>query len=454
MSRLESIHTRMNIRTLVWPIFVEQLMRMSMMSIDVFMLTQYSESAVAAVGLTGYFIFFLMLSYSIVSSGGAVLIGQSLGAHNEHAAQQYSQNSLLLALFFSVIVGVVFVFGSPPFINLYGLAPEVAKYATQYAVITGGLSIGMSLSILFSTILRAYGYTKSPMIIQLIAGIINLAGNYLALFAPFGLPQSGVVGVALATAVSQIVSALLCWHLIKRYQIPCSFKAIFTPDYTKLKKIMAIGLPNAGEGMSYNMSQITVMYFIAQLGTVALAAAAIVQTIARFMFVFSMSLGMGAQVLSSFYVGQGRYEELKSKVHLYWIVGMLSSICVTLLIIASRTYLAGVFSNDIDTQQLIGAVLIAALFLESGRAINLIVIAALKGAGDVIFPVWVGVVSMWGIGVLFAYLLGNYWAFGLVGIWIATGLDEWVRGIIMLFRWQRGRWTTKSVVLPERAIKE
>lgn len=454
MSRLQSIHERMNIRTLVWPIFVEQLMRMSMMSIDVFMLTQYSESAVAAVGLTGYLIFFLMLSYSIVSSGGAVLIGQSLGARNEHTAQAYSQNSLLLALVFSVVVGIGFVLGSPSFINLYGLAPDVAKYATQYAVITGGLSVGMSLSILFSTILRAYGYTKTPMVIQLIAGMINLLGNYIALFPPFGLPQSGVVGVAFATAASQIVSAILCWYAIKHNHIPCSFRAVFKPDYTKLKKIMAIGLPNAGEGMSYNMSQITVMYFIAQLGTVALAAAAIVQTIARFMFVFSMSLGMGAQVLSSFYVGQGRYDELKAKVHLYWIVGMVSSIVVTLCIIAVRTPLASVFSDEVHTQQLIGAVLIAALFLESGRAINLIVIAALKGAGDVIFPVWVGVISMWGIGVLFAYLLGNYWAFGLVGIWIATGLDEWVRGIIMLFRWQKGRWTTKSFVLPNQAHSE
>ncbi len=434
----------MNIRTLVWPIFVEQLMRMSLMSVDVFMLTQYSEAAVAAVGLTGHFIFFLIISYSIVSSGGAVLISQNLGAKNERVAQEFSQNSLLLAFVSSIIIGFAFIIGSPALVELFALAPDVEEYATQYAVIAGGLSIGMSLSIMFSTILRAYGYTKSPMVIQAIAGLINLLGNIFAIYPPFDLPQTGVVGVAIATVISQIVSAVMCWYVIKHHDIPCDFKRIFQPDIRKLKKIIAIGLPNGGESLSYNLAQIAIMFFVSQLGTVALAAAAIVQTAARFMFVFSLSLGTGAQVLSSFYVGQKRFYELKSKVHRYWVVGMASSVFVTLLIIANRQWFAEIFSEDNDTQQLITTVLIAALFLESGRSINLIVIAALKGAGDVIFPVRVGILAMWGVGVLFAYLLGIHWAFGLVGIWLAIGLDEWLRGIIMIGRWQGDKWMTKA----------
>ena len=444
MSNLNSIAHRMNIRTLVWPILVEQLMRMSLMSVDVFMLTLYSQAAVAAVGLTGHFIFFLILSYSIVSSGGAILIGQNLGANKHQQAQEYSQNSLLLALVSSVIISVVFFLGSPLFIHAFGLAPNVEKYAIEYSVIVGGLSIGMALSILFSSVLRAYGFTKSPMVIQVIAGLINLVGNYLALYPPFGLPQTGVVGVAFATVISQLISAVICWYVIKLHKIPLSFAASFTPDNTKLKRILKIGLPNAGESISYNLAQITIMFFVAQLGTVALAAAAIVQTAARFMFVFSLSLGNGAQILSSYYVGQGRHAELKTKVHRYWMIGMASSVLATLIIIVFRHQVAAIFSDNAQTQQLIALLLIVSLFLESGRSINLIVIAALKGTGDVIFPVKVGILAMWGIGVVFAYLLGIYWAMGLVGIWIAIGLDEWVRGIIMIIRWHQEKWTSKG----------
>lgn len=446
MSKIVSIAQRMNIKTLVWPIFVEQLMRMSLMSIDVFMLTQYSQAAVAAVGLTGHFIFFLILSYNIVSSGGAVLIGQHLGANKPEHAQQYSQNSLLMSLASSIIIGLLFFLGSPTFIHSFNLAADVEKFAIQYSIILGGLSIGMSLSIMFSSILRAYGYTKSPMVIQLIAGLINLIGNYFALYPPFGLPQTAVVGVAFATIASQIISAIMCWFVIKHHKIPLSFRAIFKPDLIKLKKILKIGLPNAGESISYNMAQITIMFFVAQLGTVALAAAAIVQTIARFMFVFSLSLGNGAQILSSFYVGQRRYAELKLKVHKYWMLGVIVSFTVTLGMIIARDPIAAIFSNHEQTKQLISLLLIVSLFLESGRAINLIVIAALKGAGDVFFPVKIGILAMWGIGVFWAYTLGIYWAWGLVGIWIAIGLDEWSRGIIMIMRWRGEKWTTKGQI--------
>jgi Na+-driven multidrug efflux pump len=89
---------------------------------------------------------------------------------------------------------------------------------------------------------------------------------------------------------------------------------------------------------------------------------------------------------------------------------------------------------------MISVLLIASILLEPARALNLIVISALKGAGDVLFPVKMGILSMWGVGVLFAYLLGVHWGYGVVGIWFGVAMDEWVRGIIMVVRWQSEKW--------------
>lgn len=443
-----SLHSRMNIRTIVWPIFVEQLMRMGLLTLDIFMLAQFSDDAVAAVGLTGHFIFFLIVSYMIVSSGSAILIGQHLGADSSLQAQQYAESGVLLALVLSIIIGVLFPIMSPAFIGIYQLDPAVEIFAIQYAAIIGGLSVGFSMSIMFATILRAHGFSKSPMVIQLLAGFINLVGNYIALFPPWGLPQTGLPGVAFATVISQFISAVLCWYVIKLHRIPLSFRQIFRPDFPKLKQILTLGLPNAGETLSYNLAQITIMYFIAQLGTAALAAVAIAQTLSRIIFVFAMAVGNGAQILSSYFIGQGRTQELKRNVHRYWLVGLGVSVIVTVAMIITRESISHLFSEDTLIQNLIGYLIIASLFLESGRAINLIVISALKGAGDVIFPVKVGIVSMWGIGVFLAYLFGLKWGFGVVGVWIAVGLDEWIRGIIMIVRWQNERWLGKSQVPP------
>lgn len=453
---MTTLNQRMNIRTIVWPIFIEHLIRMSLMTVDVFMLARYSDDAVAAVGLTGHFIFFLVLAYMIVASGSAILIGQHLGADNRREALDYAHSGLFMSLVAGFLVGALFFFGGRHFIALYDLAPAVETFANQYALIVGTLSIGMSISIVLSTILRAYGFSRSPMMIQLAAGAVNVVGNYVALYPPFGLPQTGVIGVAVATVFSQLFAASLCFWIIKRHRIGLSFRRSFRIHKTQLTDILKLGLPNAGEGLSYNMAQMAIMFFVAQLGTAALAAVAIAQTLSRFMFVFAMSIGNGTQILSSYLVGQNRIPELKRKVHSYWMIGVSVSFSIAALIALFREPIAGLFTTDPDTQLLIGALLLVSMLVEPGRAVNLIVIQGLKGAGDVVFPVKMGIASMWGIGVLFAYLLGIHWAFGVAGVWIGVAMDEWIRGLVMIVRWQREKWTRMKRIekIPETILAE
>jgi Na+-driven multidrug efflux pump len=91
-------------------------------------------------------------------------------------------------------------------------------------------------------------------------------------------------------------------------------------------------------------------------------------------------------------------------------------------------------------------IFLVSLVLEPGRNFNVIIIPALKGAGDVRFPVYMGMIFMWGVGVLLAYVFGVALGWGLMGVWVALACDEWVRGTIMLFRWKNGKWRTKALV--------
>ena len=70
----------------------------------------------------------------------------------------------------------------------------------------------------------------------------------------------------------------------------------------------------------------------------------------------------------------------------------------------------------------------------------------MRAAGDVKFPTYLGIASMWGVSVLFAYILGLVFGFGLRGVWIAMAADEIIRGAVVLARWQKGSWRNKSVV--------
>lgn len=79
---------------------------------------------------------------------------------------------------------------------------------------------------------------------------------------------------------------------------------------------------------------------------------------------------------------------------------------------------------------------------------NLVIISALKGAGDVAFPVRIGLFSMWGIGVFFAWFFGLHLGYGVLAAWLAVAADEWVRGLIMVQRWRSGRWQRFTRIPP------
>ena len=91
-------------------------------------------------------------------------------------------------------------------LELYKLDAEVHRFAWQFLTIYGATSVFVAVGMVFSTILRAYGYTYQPMIVNIIALLLNVTGNYISIYGPFGLPVTGVVGVAWSTAISQAMA--------------------------------------------------------------------------------------------------------------------------------------------------------------------------------------------------------------------------------------------------------
>jgi Na+-driven multidrug efflux pump len=111
----------------------------------------------------------------------------------------------------------------------------------------------------------------------------------------------------------------------------------------------------------------------------------------------------------------------------------------------------GLMTKDPEILALIGSVLLVSMVLEPGRNFNVILIPALKGAGDVKFPVILGVIFMWGVGVLGSWLFGVVFGWGLVGVYVALCTDEWTRGLMAFFRWKSGQWRGRGFVANQTA---
>nr|WP_319553023.1 MATE family efflux transporter [uncultured Vibrio sp.] len=445
MPKCQNINQRMSIVTLAWPILVEILLRTALGTSDVFMLSGYSDKAVSAVGVITQLTFFLIIVSTFVSSGTGILIAQYNGADREKDSVDVGVASVVLSVIVGIFLSVIAVLGAIFFLPYYGLEAQVEEYARNYLLISGSLTFNVTIGIVLTTILRSHGFSRSPMVVNLFSGVLNVAGNYIALYQPFGLPVYGVEGVAVATVVSQVVGTLMLLVVVARSSIQLPMSTMKKVPADIYKKILKIGGMNAGEVLSYNIAQICIVYFVVQMGTASLAAFTYAQNIARFSFAFALAIGQAAQIQTGYYIGKGWVTSILKRIQIYFLVGFVASTVATSVIYVFREDILRVFTEQPEILALAGSLVLGSILLEAGRVFNLIFIAGLKGAGDIKFPVQMGIVSMWGLGVLFSYILGIHMGYGVVGAWMAIALDEWVRGIIMARRWRSQVWTKFKV---------
>ncbi len=432
---------------LALPMILESIFRILVSSVDTVMLSGYSQNAVAAVGLISQYIFFLQIIFSMIGIGTSIVLSQYLGGKRDEEARQVIQASIVMVLIISSALGLILAVFAKGLLSLYTLDPAVEHFAWQYLVIFGGCgAVFTAFNMLQATVLRAYGYSRDAMYISFAANLVNVAGNSLSLYGFFGLPILGVPGVAASSVLSQIVACYLFYRQIrKKPDVPFTLRHWKNVPRTIYQKVLSVGVPTAGEALAYNISQILIMGFITALGTYAMSAQVYTQTIVRFVFVTAAAMGGAVQIKIGYFVGAGDAKTAYHRLWRYQAVGTAISVGLILFINLIKTPLIGVFTHIEEIARLTSAMLTVSILVEFARSINLVTIPALKGSGDVRFPVLWGMISMWGISVPGSYLFGIVLGFGMPGIWFAYALDEGLRAVIMLFRWKSRRWMTKAI---------
>ena len=432
---------------LTLPIVFEQLLRVLISSVDTIMLSSYSQESVAGVGMMAQYIFFTQILYNVICIGTSIVLAQYLGAKRAEDAKHVAQGSALMTLGIALFIALAVVFGTKPLLSFYELDPDVRKAAETFFIISGGGgAIFMAFNMLQGTILRAYGYTKDAMYVAIAANVINVIGNSFALYGWFGLPVTGVAGVAAASAFSQLAACfLLAWRIRLHPDVQFPLRGWKKVPRNIYRTILSVGVPTAGENMSYNVAQIVIMAMVSTLGTLAMSAMVYTQTIARFVFIVAMSIGNAVQIKTGYFVGAKQPEAAYRRLYRYQIIGTAISVSMILIINLFKGSIINLFTHQAEIATLTSTLLMFSIYIETGRSLNLVTIPGLKGAGDVKFPVLYGIFSMWCIMVAGSWLLGFQVGLGLIGIWIAIGTDETLRGIVMLFRWKSKRWMQKAI---------
>lgn len=437
------------LKTITWPIFVESLLFSLLGGLDTIMLGKYSDLAVASVGIANQLIWMVNLMFGIITAGTAILLAQYLGAKtDEEEIVKLCGVSIGVNLIIGIIISIlVFLVSSKLFVFLKA-SPELIPIGKSYMKIVGGTIFLQAILMTFTAILRSYSLTKICMSVTLVMNITNVIFNYIFIFGNFGMPELGVSGAALGTVISKIIALVILFYKVYKvilYKFNLNLFKPFPKD--QLINILKVGVPSAAEQISYNLSQLAITSFVNMISIESMSAKSYLTTIVSFAFIFSVALGQGASILIGQFVGNRENDKAYNLCAYCIKISIVVSIIISLGIILFRNGIMSLITNNQSIINIACNVLLIEILLEPGKAINIVGINGLRATGDVKFPVYIGVISMWIFGVGMSYILGIKMGLGLIGIWIGFALDEWVRAILVLIRWKSRAWEGKSFAL-------
>lgn len=447
MSEKTNTFKEQSLFQITWPLFIELSLHMGIGIIATLILSDYSDNAVAGVGVANQILNIAILVFSVTSVGATILIGQSIGANNFERARRLSRSAVGVNFWVGIaITAIVCIFGES-FLAFYGLSGEVLKYATTFLIISGLSLVFESISLALGAVLRSHGYTKQTMYVTIMMNVISLIGNLIAVKGFFGLfPITGVEGVAVSTIVARIfVVIALLYFVYKILSLKLHAKDMVKINGQDVRDLMGIGIPSAGENFSYQFSQIVITSFVALMGDASLTARVYILNISMLCFLFTLAVAQGTQILISRYMGAKQYDRALKRGIKTLKMAMFTSLFVSLLFAFIGKDVLDMFTDDPAIIAVALPVLWAIVFIEPGRAMNMVLMGSLKSVGDVRFPVVIGIISMWGIAAVFSYVFGIYMGLGLLGVWLAQGFDEWFRGLFALKRWLSKPWERKLV---------
>lgn len=438
---------RKNLARLAVPIFIETLLIMMLGAVDTVMLSQYSDNSVAAVGVVNQLIMFAFLIFEMINIGTSVLCSQYLGAKMHKNMVQVVGVSLLLNLVFGLFVSAVLHYGAHFLLKTMGLGPELMGYGVNYMEIVGAFAFFQAMSLTISASLRSANKAVYPMMVTVVVNILNIIGNYSLIFGKFGMPALGVEGAAISTAFARGVSMVILFVILFRKHIRRFPLAYFRPfPLVELKNLLKVGVPSAGENMSYSFSQVVLTYFINMLGTEALATRTYVVNIVMFVYLFAIAMAQGGAICIGHLVGEKRIRAAYLLGKYVMRISILVSLVLSCIWALAGHTLFTLLTDNSEIIRLGTIILFIDVILEVGRAINIYATNALRATGDVNYPFYVGLVVQWSVAVGCGYLFGIHWGWGLVGMWCAFLLDENLRGIIFVRRWNSMKWAAKGFV--------
>ncbi|MBA3849550.1 MAG: MATE family efflux transporter [Opitutus sp.] len=426
---------------IAWPIFIEQALRILIGVVDTLMVSHVSDGAVAALGVANQFVVLALICFNFIGIGASVVITHHVGGGDPRGAEKIVTTAIAVNTWIGLVVSLVAFTCATPLLRLMQLPEELMLHARPFLTLMGGTLFMEAMNTALGASLRAHGHTRDAMVVTAGQNIVNVAVSCVLLFGLFGAPKMGVTGVALASVFSRVLASIALWALLdRRLKLMLRARDFVDVRLDRVRRILHIGLPAAGEHMSYWVSLMVITSFVAHLGADSLAALTYTRQVTLLVILFTVALGLGTEIYIGRMIGAGDFESAYREVLRSVKLGFAIAGGLSVLVAVFAAQLLDLFSHKPEIIAAGALLLRMAVVYEPGRVLNIVVINALRATGDARFPVTIAAFSQWLVSVPLCWLVGVKLGWGLTGIWTVMLLEEWARGLIVYVRWKRRSW--------------
>ncbi|MBQ1258339.1 MAG: MATE family efflux transporter [Clostridia bacterium] len=444
---------------LAWPLFLEQILSTLVSFADTAMVGTLGKEATAAVSISNSFVFLINGVVMALGIGITAYIARSVGAKDYEKAKAYIRHALIILLIVGLPLALL-----PAALYKYipgwmGANDDFLQLAQEYLLITSLFRIFTMAMMVLGSVFRGRGDTKTPLYINIVVNIINIAGNYLLIHDPhtvhiavdflkidFAFPMFGaglgVKGAAISTGVSWFLggSALCVMLFVKKDPTRISLKESYLPDLSILSNVVKLSVPAMLERMCMSLSGIVVTKSIATLPTHVIAANTVYSTAESLSFMPAFAFATAATTLVGQSLGAKKPQLAKKYAYTTTWIGIIVMLFAGAVLYLFAEPLCRFINSDTDVVPIAKTCLQIVAFVQPVQVIAWILAGALRGAGDTKWPFYITAAGNWFIRALGASLCIHVFGMGLPEAVFCMCLDQAARAVFMFLRFRTGKW--------------
>ncbi|QJU17646.1 MATE family efflux transporter [Blautia pseudococcoides] len=447
MNQSESLFTNRDLKNLVLPLFMEQLLTMLVGIADIFIVSFVGEAAVSGVSLVNSFNTIFIYLFTALASGGAVVISQYIGRNEPKIAGEASSQLFTSSVLFSIITAVLILLINRPLMRMmFGqVEQDVMAACVTYLRISAYSYPALAIYNAGAALYRSFGKTSTTMYISLIANTINIAGNLIGVF----VLKAGVAGVAYPSFISRTFSAIAITILCFGGKNPVQYHVKWILSWKKKLQyqMLRIAIPNGVESGVFQLVKVALSSVVALFGTYQIAANGIAQSIWGMAALVCVTMGPVFITVIGQCMGAGDTQAADYYFRKLLKITLLFSLVWNGLIFAVTPILMHFYSLAEETKHL---VIVLVLIHNICNAVAFPFAdpfgKGLRATGDVKFTTAISLFTTVGVRLVFSVLFGITLNLGVVGIAYAMCLDWIIRGIIFWIRFKKNKWKQCKVI--------